>query len=97
VTDMSNVGQVERETQNRVVKLFRERLGYDYLGNWEYREGNSNVEVDLLAANLRERSYDDALINRAVDRLRSEASLGGGRDLYEANQNVYRLLRYGTA
>ena len=93
---MSNVGQVERKAQERVVKLFRERLDYDYLGNWEYRDGNSNVEVGLLTANLRKRGYDDNLIDRAIDRLRSDASLGGGRDLYEANQDVYGLLRYGV-
>lgn len=93
---MSNVGQIERRTQDRVVKLFNERLGYDYLGNWEYRDGNSNVEIDLLTANLQSRGYDKKLINRAVDLLKSDASLGGGRDLYEANQDVYRLLRYGV-
>jgi type I restriction enzyme, R subunit len=96
MTNMSNVGQIERETQNRVVKLFRDRLDFEYLGNWEYREQNANVEVDLLMANLRKRGYDDNLINRAMDRLKSDASLGGGRDLYEANQDVYRLLRYGV-
>jgi type I restriction enzyme, R subunit len=96
MTNMSNVGQIERKAQDRVVKLFIDSLDYDYLGNWEYREGNSNVEVDLLAANLRARGNDDNLINRAVDRLKSNASLGGGRDLYEANQDVYRLLRYGV-
>ena len=47
---MSNVGQIERKAQDRVVKLFRDQLGYEYLGNWEYREGNSNVEVELLDA-----------------------------------------------
>jgi type I restriction enzyme R subunit len=40
---MSNVGQIERKTQARVVKLFQDRLDFAYLGNWEYREGNSNV------------------------------------------------------
>ena len=93
---MSNVGQAERVTQNRVVKLFTDSLGYDYLGNWGYRENNSNVEIELLTANLRARGYDGSLINRAVNRLKSDASLGGGRDLYEANHDVYRLLRYGA-
>lgn len=40
---MSNVGQIERKTQNRVVGLFQSALGYEYLGNWEYRESNSNI------------------------------------------------------
>jgi type I restriction enzyme, R subunit len=93
---MSNVGQIERKAQDRVVALFRDSLGYEYLGNWRYREGNSNVEVKLLAQNLRARGYNDSRINKAIDRLRSDASLGGGRDLYEANRDVYGLLRYGV-
>ncbi|GAB3138480.1 HsdR family type I site-specific deoxyribonuclease [Micromonospora sonneratiae] len=93
---MSNVGQPERKAQDRVVALFRNLLGYEYLGNWEYRDGNSNVEVELLAQNLRARGYSDNLINKAVDKLKSDASLGGGRDLYEANRDVYGLLRYGV-
>src|SRR3546814_10193795 len=32
----------------------------------------------------------------AILKLTSDASLGGGRDLYEANQDVYRLRRYGV-
>ena len=42
---MSNVGQIERKAQDRVVELFQEPLGYEYLGNWEYRAGNSNIEA----------------------------------------------------
>jgi len=30
---MSDVGQIERNTQNRVVQLFQQGLGYDYLGD----------------------------------------------------------------
>jgi len=93
---MSNVGQIERLAQNRVVDLFRDVLGYEYLGNWEYRDNNSNVEVDLLAQNLHARGYDNNLINKAIDKLVSDASLGGGRNLYEANRDVYDLLRYGV-
>jgi type I restriction enzyme R subunit len=92
---MTDVGQREREAQNRVVALFRDSLGFEYLGNWEYREGNSNVEVELLTQNLRARGYDDNLINRAIAKLKSDASLGGGRDLYQASLDVYGLLRYG--
>ena len=93
---MGEVGEVERKTQDRVVRLFREQLGYEYLGNWGYRDGNSNVEGELLTANLRARGYDDNLITKAIARLKSDASLGGGRDLYEANRDVYGLLRYGV-
>ncbi|MEV5389206.1 type I restriction endonuclease subunit R [Nocardia farcinica] len=93
---MSDVGQIERKAQDRVVALFRDQLGYEYLGKWEYREDNSNVETELLAQNLRARGYDDNLVNRALDQLGKAASVGAGRDLYEANRDVYGLLRYGV-
>ena len=93
---MSNVGQVERRAQDRVIELFRDVLGYDYLGNWQDREGNSNVERQVLELSLEKRGYGAVHISRAVERLNSEASLGGGRDLYEANRDVYGLLRYGV-
>ena len=93
---MSDVGQIERKAQNRVVKLFDDSLDYDYLGNWEHREGNSNIDLQLLEMNLEKRGYGAMHIGKAVERLKSDASLGGGRDLYEANQDVYRLLRYGV-
>ena len=54
---MSKVGQLERETQNRVVKLFQEQLGYTYLGNWEYRKGNRNIEEEHLRVYLVEQGY----------------------------------------
>ncbi len=41
--------------------------------------------MNLLAANLRARGYDKNLINKAIDKRKSDASLGGGRDLYQAN------------
>lgn len=93
---MSDVGQIERKAQDRVVGLFRDQLDYDYLGNWEYRESNSNIEADLLVQNLKARGYDDNLITRALDQLGKAASVGAGHDLYEANRDVYQLLRYGV-
>ena len=49
---MNGVGQPERETQNRVIALFRDELGYRYLGDWTDRDGNSNIEEGLLTAYL---------------------------------------------
>ena len=92
---MSDVGQRERETQDRVVRLLRQ-MGYDYLGNWKERAGTSNIEVELLTRNLRARGYDDVLITKAVAQLKKAAAIGAGRDLYEANYAVYDLLRYGA-
>lgn len=63
---MPAVGQIERKTQQRVVKLFREQLGYDYLGNWIDREGNANIEPELLRKWLATQGVADALITRAL-------------------------------
>lgn len=93
---MSTVGQIERESQDRVIKLIRDTLDYEYLGNWEYREDNSHIEAELLEQNLIARGYNNNLINKTIDILKKAASLGGGRSLYEANHEVYDLLRYGV-
>jgi type I restriction enzyme R subunit len=90
-----DVGDPERKAQNRIVKLYRETLGYEYLGNWQYDRANSNIEAQYLAQNLTARGYKDDVITRAIDRLQKAAALGGGRDLYEANKDVYGLVRYG--
>lgn len=93
---MTDVGQIERITQDRVVGLLRGQLGYEYLGNWEYRVNNSNIEIDLLTQNLRARGYKDNLITRALDQLAKAVSVGTGHDLYQANHDTYQLLRYGV-
>lgn len=41
---MTGIGKPERETQERVIRLFAEELGYRFLGDWSERAGNSNVE-----------------------------------------------------
>ncbi|HOT75933.1 MAG TPA: hypothetical protein PK467_09110, partial [Candidatus Wallbacteria bacterium] len=56
---MSTVGQIERKTQNRVIKLFTEKLGYEYLGSWEDRADNKNIESKILHAYLKKRGYRD--------------------------------------
>lgn len=91
---MENVGQVERITQNRVVKLFQDELGYTYLGNWEDKENNSNIEVDLLTDYLKRKSYTKIQIDKAIYELQTTAS-NFSDSLYTTNKNVYQLLRYG--
>ena len=92
---MSAIGKPERATQNRVIALFRDELHYRYLGDWTDRDGNSNIEEGLLAANLTRRSYSPAQISAAMYRLRTEAG-NHNRKLYGNNQAVYSLLRYGS-
>ena len=84
----------ERTTQDRIIALFRDELGYQYLGNWEHREGNAPVEESLLLPFLLQSGYSSALAKAAVSRLRQE-SLLAGRSLYAVNEAVYGLLRYG--
>jgi type I restriction enzyme R subunit len=57
---MSKVGQKERATQNRVVKLFQQKLHYTYLGNWEDRYNNSNIEEEYLRLFLKRQGYSDS-------------------------------------
>ncbi|WP_343732640.1 HsdR family type I site-specific deoxyribonuclease [Duganella sp.] len=93
---MNNVSKPERATQERVIDLFTQKLGYRYLGDWSEREGNHCIDEGLLTAYLKGRGYSAAHISAALHCLRSEALLHG-RTLYEANQAVYQLLRYGVS
>jgi type I restriction enzyme R subunit len=92
---MSDIGKIERITQNRVITLFKEELGYKYLGDWEEREGNSNIETGQLSAFLTESGYSQDQINRALDKLRREAT-NVSRTLYANNREVWNLLYYGV-
>jgi type I restriction enzyme R subunit len=93
---MSDINKPERVTQNRVIKLFTNNLGYEYLGDWSDRPGNHCIEENLLTAYLTRSGYSPAHISAALHKLRSEALLHG-RLLYTANQAVYQLLRYGIS
>lgn len=99
---MKIIGQVERATQNRIVKLFIEQLHYDYLGNWEDRLNNQNIEETILRKHLVDkkdslgnRLYNDLQINRAITNLRTTAN-NYNESLYTNNKNTYSLLRYGV-
>lgn len=91
---MSEIGQIERITQNRAIKLFRDELGYQYLGNWEERENNSNIEEELLTNYLKSKDYSHIQINKAIYELSTTAN-NFNESLYSTNKNVYQLLRYG--
>ena len=92
---MSKVGSIERITQNRVVKLFQEELGYTYLGNWEENRENSNIEEEYLTAYLLKKGYNNAQITKAIYELKTTAN-NFSDSLYTTNKNVYELLRYGA-
>ena len=92
---MHDIGKPERVTQERVIKLFVDELGYRYLGDWTDRDGNSNVEAGILSAWLAGRGYTPAQIGAALYKLRTEAD-NYSRNLYANNEAVYKLLRYGV-
>ena len=92
---MSDIGQKERHTQNRVVNLFRNTLGYDYLGNWQDRPNNRNIEKELLLTWLQQQGHDLKISDRAhfqLDKVANDLS----KSLYDRNRAVYELLRYGV-
>ena len=45
---MNNIGKSERESQNRIIQLFKNELQYTYLGNWEEKPRSLPVEDNLL-------------------------------------------------
>ena len=92
---MSKIGKKERETQNRVIDLFRDELKYRYLGHWEKREENSNIEEDILSAYLTRKKYSPDLIGKALYEFGKTAN-DQSKSLYDVNKEVYSLLRYGV-
>lgn len=94
-TQLPKVGQIERKTQNRVVALFKDKLGYEYLGNWEERLDNSNIEEEYLRTNLVKRGYNKTLIDKALFELIRVAT-NQIKSLYDLNSEIYSMLRYGV-
>jgi type I restriction enzyme, R subunit len=93
---MCTVGEKEAKTQKRVAEFFLNALGYAYLGYWKHREHNSNVEETALRDWLKCRHYDEKTIEKALEELDKARTLVGSKTLYDANREVYNLLRYGV-
>ena len=93
---MTAVGELEARTQRRVIRHFRDHLGYAFLGNWHERDGNRNIETELLTGFLARQGHSPTLITKTLDKLDKAAALGGSKTLYDANREVYGLLRYGV-
>ncbi|MDY0287672.1 MAG: HsdR family type I site-specific deoxyribonuclease [Sphaerochaeta sp.] len=92
---MSVMVKTERETQNRVIKLIQEELGYTYLGNWKDKLDNSNIERDILEGWLVRRGYGTTQIAKAFHIIKNIVD-NKNINLYDANKAFYSLLRYGV-
>lgn len=92
---MSQIGAIERETQNQLVQLFQDGLKFEYLGNWQDRPTNSNIEEDILRNYLLKAGYSEALVNKAIFTLKKTTG-DQSKSLYDVNKQVYGLLRYGV-
>ncbi|AQT70085.1 Type-1 restriction enzyme R protein [Anaerohalosphaera lusitana] len=91
-----NVGEREYQTQRRVVEYFLNKLDYSYLGFLKDREDNSNVMEDKLKTWLKKQGHDERTVSRTLEKLKKALTVGGSRTLYDANMEVYSLLRYGV-
>jgi len=100
---MSSI-EPERATQNRLVRLFRNRLGYRYLGRLDAQPNTCLREADLRRF-LAGRGVDESLADRVLEAVRAQIARAetvrvvAGKEetnLYEANEALYGLLRYGV-
>jgi type I restriction enzyme, R subunit len=93
---VSTVGQHEIRTQKSVIEFFKKALDYDYLGYWKDRDGNSAIEESYLTDWLKRQGHSDKIIGKVLFELGKAAALGGSKTLYDANREVYGLVRYGV-
>jgi type I restriction enzyme, R subunit len=92
---MNDIGQIERATQNRIIRLFRDELKYKYLGDRKDRTDNSHIEEILLRDYLVEQGIDERLITGSIRKLANTAK-DQSKSLYDVNKEVYSILRYGA-
>lgn len=86
----------ERVTQNRVIQLFVEQLGYTYLGDLEDQENTNIREQDLRKWLVDQNRYSESSISKAIFDFTKAANINPSDDLYPINKQVYSKLRYGV-
>src|SRR5690606_38201011 len=93
---MSKVGQIERATQNRLKGLFKNELGYKFIGNLADKDDNSNIFEGRLKSYLIKKGYDESLVKKAVEEFVKTAN-DQSKPFYDVNKAVYSMLRYGVS
>lgn len=86
--------EIERAVQNRVIALLRTKLGYGYWGNLKDQD-NGHINAAVLEAFLANvQKLTKAQISGVVAKLRQAAHCTSKAALYNANKDVYRMLRF---
>ena len=84
----------EAHTQQQVIAVLK-TLGFTYIGNWQHRENNSNIEPEYLNEFLSSQGHSSAEISKVYDELNKV--LSNKQDgLYEVNKAFYGKLRMGV-
>jgi len=97
---MTEIGAKERKTQRRVIRLFADELGYEYLGDLSEGDNRNIIEGQLehflwAYQGYAEREDGDELMRRAIAEV-VKAAGNTSLSLYDRNRAVYELLRYGV-
>jgi len=69
-----NTVEKEIKTQERVIKFFKDELGYEYIGDLQGLD-NKNIREDELRSRLQGRGYSDILIDKALKKLEDEKTV----------------------
>ena len=99
------ISQKERQYQNEIVKLFRERLNYEYLGSFQYPKNtqtreNGEKNSPIIESELRrflsskEYGYTKVQIEEAIRQTKEMARLSDSRRgiLADTNNKLYEVL-----
>jgi len=63
---VSAVGEREKRTQQRVIAFLTEAMGHTYLGHWQDRADNSNIEEQLLSDWLSMQGHSNGIARKLM-------------------------------
>lgn len=98
---MPSVGQIEKKTQERVLALLSQRLGYTYLGDWIDRPANSNIEPERLKGWIRENRPGARVLiitdRTELDEQIEKVFLGVSENIYRTKSGADLIATLGKA
>ena len=90
---MTKSAHSERETQDRIIKFFKDELGYNYLGNLE-DDVNENIRWADWTSFLLNSGYDSDFIFSLMSEFKRVLA-DYSQSTYHTNKAVYSILKYG--